>query len=158
MAYRRGSGAVSPGAAQPLPQGGAKQVNDLVETIAPPEGALDDVDEEDEGDVEVELDTSSGAAEGEGRNVGRPASGSTQPSRSNIPGLAPEYQSFLTKPTARPGEPITAGMPFGEGVSSPTAILPETDAEVRKDIARKLLVGTSSARVKSFAARILRGE
>lgn len=69
-----------------------------------------------------------------------------------------DEESFLFGPTDRPDEPITAGLPFGEGpdVSREDA---RSDADLLTQVSRLLSERPDAPKeVKAFARRVARGE
>ena len=68
-------------------------------------------------------------------------------------------EAFLFSPTDRPDEPITAGLPFGDGPNMPiSAIRGETKQDFALRVANELTaLGGSVKGVQQFADRIAKG-
>jgi len=70
----------------------------------------------------------------------------------------PDIRSQILRPTDRPNEPITTGLPFGPGanfVNQPG----ETDARFRERVASGIETGpVTTPAVKAFAERIRKGQ
>jgi hypothetical protein len=69
-----------------------------------------------------------------------------------------EQDEYLYGPSDRPGEPITAGAPFGPGASTPLGGF-RSDAEVVNTVARQISANpNASPETKAWAARVKAGE
>lgn len=69
----------------------------------------------------------------------------------------PEIRQQIFRPTDRPDEPVTAGMPFGPGPNTPRTYR-EDDARRRDRVAREIESSpTATDAVRKFAQRIRAG-
>lgn len=92
------------------------------------------------------------------RDVQDPTSAQVKPqsekSKRSLSGL----DSVLLRPTDRPAEPITQGMPFGEGKNF-LRMPEESSRQFVKRVATDLANSpTTGSRSKAFLARVMRGE
>lgn len=93
----------------------------------------------------------SGGAYGEGKDLenlqtSAPMSAAPSVPQENFNAMSlpplPEHIVPLSAPTQRPDEPITAGVPFGEGINTPSPITPLVDNQIQSDIVAQTIRST----------------